>query len=183
MAYTDAPATRMLATHCCCCGLPLVDAISVELGIGPICRQEETGGIAPDVQERCNALTYEAAIAAQAGLVDRVNAIADQIAALGLTNLADKITSRFDDVARKVKIRITPAGHDTLAVDTPYRRGDAEAFLAAWRAIPGRRFRDGKNHVPVASKPQLWALLRKFFPGVYGEGPNGIFRVPKHEEN
>lgn len=39
-SYTAAPACEMLATHCCVCGLPLLDALSVELGIGPICRKK-----------------------------------------------------------------------------------------------------------------------------------------------
>lgn len=39
MSYENAPATKMLATHCACCARPLVDAESVELGIGPDCRK------------------------------------------------------------------------------------------------------------------------------------------------
>lgn len=39
MGYENAPATKLLATHCCCCARPLVDAKSVELGIGPECRK------------------------------------------------------------------------------------------------------------------------------------------------
>ena len=37
MSYVNAPATKMLATHCCVCHRPLLDAKSVELGIGPDC--------------------------------------------------------------------------------------------------------------------------------------------------
>jgi hypothetical protein len=37
-SYVNAPATKMLASHCAVCGRPLCDATSVELGIGPICR-------------------------------------------------------------------------------------------------------------------------------------------------
>lgn len=36
--YENAPATRMLATHCAVCSRPLVDAASVEAGMGPDCR-------------------------------------------------------------------------------------------------------------------------------------------------
>ena len=39
MSYENAPATRMLATHCAACGRPLVDATSVETGMGPVCRE------------------------------------------------------------------------------------------------------------------------------------------------
>lgn len=36
--YENAPATILLATHCCVCGRPLCDSDSVEIGIGPTCR-------------------------------------------------------------------------------------------------------------------------------------------------
>lgn len=37
--YENAPATKLLATHCACCARPLVDAVSVETGVGPDCRK------------------------------------------------------------------------------------------------------------------------------------------------
>lgn len=39
MSYETAPATKMLATFCACCARPLVDAVSVETGVGPDCRK------------------------------------------------------------------------------------------------------------------------------------------------
>lgn len=36
--YENAPATKFVATHCACCGRALVDALSVQTGIGPDCR-------------------------------------------------------------------------------------------------------------------------------------------------
>ena len=36
--YERAPATKMLDVHCAACGRPLVDAHSVETGMGPFCR-------------------------------------------------------------------------------------------------------------------------------------------------
>lgn len=38
--YENAPATQLIAVHCCACSLPLVDSDSVELGIGPVCRKK-----------------------------------------------------------------------------------------------------------------------------------------------
>ena len=38
--HEKAKATRLLATHCCVCWRPLVDAKSVEMGIGPVCRKK-----------------------------------------------------------------------------------------------------------------------------------------------
>ena len=37
MGYEEARATRLVATHCALCGRPLLDAPSVEKGIGPTC--------------------------------------------------------------------------------------------------------------------------------------------------
>jgi hypothetical protein len=51
MSYESAPATKMLATQCACCGRPLVDAASIEAGMGPICRKQHgyaAAQVAPD---------------------------------------------------------------------------------------------------------------------------------------
>jgi hypothetical protein len=37
-SYINAAATKFIATHCACCGKPLVDADSVQAGVGPDCR-------------------------------------------------------------------------------------------------------------------------------------------------
>lgn len=179
MNYVNAPATRMLATNCCCCGRPLVDAISVELGIGPECRNGRTDGITPEQREVCNKLTHAAAIAAQEGNIEKVKLLAEEIRGLGLVDLADKVFHRFQNADRLAKITIVALPDGLLSVDTPFRRKEKAEFVAAWRAIPGRRYYRGKNIVPVDSKPQLWALLKKFFPGQFGKGPQGLFRVPK----
>jgi len=62
---------------------------------------------------------------------------------------------------------------------TPYRRKDSKAFVAAWRAVPGRRWENGANVVPVASKKALWTVLREFFGGRYAKGPKGVFKIPE----
>ena len=40
MTYEDAPATKMLRVGCACCGRALLDAESVESGMGPVCREK-----------------------------------------------------------------------------------------------------------------------------------------------
>lgn len=42
--YENAPSTKMLATHCCACGRALRDAVSVEAGMGPDCRERHGYG-------------------------------------------------------------------------------------------------------------------------------------------
>lgn len=176
-SYLNAPATALLATNCCVCGRPLVDAISVSLGIGPDCRQYFDGGISSQQQEAANKLTYHAAVQSQAGRVEEVRKIAQEIADLGLPVLAEKVASKFVNAERNVKVRIEMTGNE-IRVVTPFRRGDKENFIAAWRAIPGRRFAAGANVVPASQKEAVWALLKEFFPGDYASGPKGLFRIP-----
>ena len=177
MSYINAPATKLLATHCCCCGRPLVDATSVELGIGPECRSGETGGISEVQRELCNKLTYQAAVAAQEGKVEIIRKCAEAIRNLGLEALAEKVEKRFVNAERLAKIKITAVG-DCLEVVTPFKRSLGKDFIDAWRNIPGRMWKNNKNLVPVTSKDQLWNLLRTYFPGEFGMGPKGVFKVP-----
>lgn len=179
MSYENSPQCVMLATHCCVCGRPLVDAISVELGIGPDCRDYNNQGIDEDTQKAANVLTHRAAVAAEAGYISTVLEIAEEIRQLGLPVLADRVASRFIAAERKVKVTVSTR-NGMLIVKTPYRRGMAADFIEAWRAIPGRRWNglEQANLVPVESKRHLWALLTRFFPGQYGRGDKGLFRIP-----
>lgn len=70
--YENAPATKLLATHCCMCSRPLVDAESVEAGIGPDCRKKH-GYTKPD---------REVDLASAAGLIAAVGIGADEQPAL-----------------------------------------------------------------------------------------------------
>jgi hypothetical protein len=178
--YENAPATRMLATNCVICGRALVDAFSVERGIGPECYshiQDGSVNIAPDIQKIANEHVYMAAIACQNGEVSKVLEYAEMIRELGLTTLADKVARRFRNANRNTEIVIM-VEDGMLRVDTPFRRGAKEAFINAWRKIPGRKFKNGSNYVPVEQKKALFELLKEFFGGKFGKGPKGIFRIP-----
>ena len=182
--YQNAPATKMLAVHCVCCGLPLLDAVSVQMGMGPDCRE----GAFPDGVDECdrkiaNEHVFHAALAAQTGNVVKVLEYAEMIRKLGFGELADKVGRRFVDGAekaeRKADIVIEEDG-DALVVKTPFRRSESTEFIDAWRTIPGRRFDRQRraNVVPKSQKAVVWGLLQKFFPGKWGRGPKGVFRVP-----
>ena len=178
MSYTNAPACQMLATHCCACGRPLVDAISVSMGIGPECRGGNNGGISVEQQDAANKITYLAAIAAQEGKVEDVRRHANSLRELGLPVLAEKVAERFVNAERNAKIKILEDGQ-FLKVITPFRRGASQAFIDAWRNIPGRRYSNRANLIPMSQKQALWELLQNFFPGQYAIGPKGVFRIPK----
>ena len=54
MNYESAPATKLVATLCACCGKNLLDAESVEAGMGPVCRKKHgyvTAQMEPDWRE------------------------------------------------------------------------------------------------------------------------------------
>lgn len=184
--YVNAPATKLLASFCVCCGRPLVDSISVEMGIGPECRCHNDAGIDADIQKIANEHVFRAAVACQEGKIDEVLSYAGLIRQLGLTTLADKVERRFkkfknpEDAVRKVDITITVEG-DMLKVKTPFRRGSKAEFIQAWRKIRGRQFKSGANLVPVTEKTALFELLKEFFGGKFGKGPKGIFRIPLPE--
>lgn len=189
MSYINASATKLLATNCVCCGLPLVDSKSVELGIGPDCRKK--AGVPSDIDNtirlQANKLVYEAALAAQNGAVEKVLELSEEIANLGLDVLADKVARRFKKGALKASVKadieITEDG-DFLVIKTPYRRKGSEEFIDAWRNIPGRKydFKTKRNTVPKSQKEAVWDLLIKFFPNKWGKGPKGTFKVPARTE-
>lgn len=175
--YENAPATKLLATNCVCCGRPLVDAISVQLGIGPECRQGYDAGITPEVQKSANEYLFKASMACQSGQIAKVIEYAELIRQLGLEVLADKVARRFRNAKRKADIVIT-IEDGMYRVDTPFRRGDEEAFIAAWRKIPGRQWRNASNYIPLTQGKALYDLLKQFFAGRFGNGPKGVFRIP-----
>ena len=62
--YENAPATRLLATHCACCARPLVDAKSVETGMCPVCRKKHGFNIdcSESIRLQANKIVYQIAL-------------------------------------------------------------------------------------------------------------------------
>jgi len=185
MSYQNAIQTKMMDTYCVCCGKPIVDSRSIEIGMGPDCREQYDGNIPEETREGANKLVFAAAQAAQGGRVSDVLNIADAIESVGLPKVAEKIRERFAAIAENpetavnVKIRIKEEG-DRLVVETPFKRSMKDEFIQAMRNIPGRQYdrKRGFNTIPATSKAALWVFLNEFFPGVWGVGPKGAFRVP-----
>lgn len=172
MSYENAPQTKLVATHCAVCHKPLCDAVSVEVGMGPVCRKKYTQSDldAADEESRkaANKLIYE--IAAKQSGPEVVEHLKD-LFALGFPTVVKAV---LKSVA-KVKIAMIDDGR--YAVKAPYD----EAAVAAMRKIPGRRWdREHKvNTFPVSSKGALFALLCKFYEGETAIGPKGPFMVAK----
>lgn len=180
-AYLHAPATELLATHCCLCDRALVDAESVERGLGPTCAAKAGVGseahpadwpralaaasradvalVEGDAHKAANALTHRIGRDPHAAAVPH---LVEAIEALGYLQLAATLAEKLTPVTVRVE-----AEGDTLAVSAELPRGEVfDAFVEAMRAVPGRRW-DGEhkvNRVPARSKAALWGALRKALP-------------------
>jgi hypothetical protein len=191
--YENAPATKLIATHCACCGRPLVDAVSVEAGIGPDCREkhgyaeaqgeadfakalafvanvavdgcEADLGLPEDAHKAANWLTHKVACE-QTG--SRVLSYTNAIRALGYAKLA----SRIEDRLAKVRIEAT---HGRLVVRTPY---NADA-ITELKKINGRKYDPATKawSFPAEFKRAIWEVLKSYFPGSVGVGPKGLFQI------
>jgi len=189
--YTEAPATKMLATSCACCSLPLVDAVSVETGVGPDCRKKygfakpetevpfesacllvsevpeatEVLAGATTVRELANRLVYRIA-RDQSGA--HVLTWTNAVRALGYAKLAARVAKRLAAVEIE-------SADDGYLVRARY----SEAHVAAMRSVPGRRWDKANkcDHVPAASKEALLAALERAHPGQVARGPKGLFTL------
>lgn len=172
MGYENAPATRMLATHCAACGRALVDAASVEAGMGPDCRSKYLGEaeLDPDVRTLANARVHEIALALQAGDKYAIGAGTAYLRALGCTVLAERIEERT------AAVRILPAAGDRIAAVTSYD----ERAIAAFRRIQGRRWDPAVKAwtFPKAQRAALWDALKHVYPGQLGIAERGPFVIP-----
>jgi len=172
MSYADAPATALVATHCCLCGRPLVDAESVERGIGPVCADKYGAEVGPsENRATANRLIWE--IAAKPAAND-VPAKVSALRVLGYGRVADRIAERLVPDMGTIRVAYE---NDRLVIDPEGLSDDAfGALLAVLRSIPGRRWeRDRKvNTVPVSQKRALWDALRAKVPaGVAIESEKG----------
>lgn len=176
--YENAPATRLVATHCCVCGRPLVDAESVRTGIGPICAENYGVAQARNTPEyaRANALIYS--IAAGQANWNAVQPLIAELANLcGFAHLAAKIAKRLTP---KPQILVTEdAG--MLKVEAPFK-AEATPLL---RQVPGRRFIketvEGKevayNLIPAAQRGWLNHILATCYKGLVVKSPRGTFLI------
>lgn len=202
--HTHSPAAHLLGVQCIVCATPLSDAKSAELGIGPVCRKkwgynDEIPGGEP-ARQRANALVYEATCAKRDGNVERVLEISNELQALGLVKLANRIRDRFVD------LRLTPVQIDGVTwydVFTPYRENfphtlkrlvpaddlkrvhctgkDEDGDPIFVRGAGHDRSIGGKfDHWCVHSRAARLALaaLAVVFPGQRATGAQGVFQIP-----
>ena len=94
-AYVNAPATKLLATNCACCGRSLVDAVSVETGIGPECRKRFGSDVVVNEAARTEANELVALVARRGITRAQAKEVFQRLHALGFTVLAARIAKRF----------------------------------------------------------------------------------------
>lgn len=145
---------------------PLRDAISAELGIGPVCRERhgwdaEIGGIEEAHRVTANGIIH--AIAADLGN-EAVRAGCRTLRELGFRKVADRIEYRGKDAPALGTVTVRPSTRGTgYYVYAPFK----PVVVTAWQMIPGRRYDDQskENFVPTAARADLWSLLRRFYAG------------------
>lgn len=201
MSYLAAASTKMLATHCVCCGRALRDAASVERGVGPDCAAKYGYGdaaaspdfdaalaaLAGDVPEERLTSNFFAAVDAEDAhraaniLVHLVSYSLDSLAALeaivsaihslGYAALAARIRERTLP-EQEALVTIERTDDGRVIVRAPY----SPNFVKACRAIYGRRYLgDGANAFPAAEARAVLAALGEAFDGAVAVGPKGRF--------
>jgi hypothetical protein len=171
VSYEFAPATTLLASHCAACGRPLVDAQSVETGMGPECRSKY--GVPDSIDEaarvEANALVYAIAIE-QTGA--NVALMVATLRGLGCEVIADRITKRIAPLYTAV-MADDGAGYFTVKASYDV------AMAAGLGVIPGRRWvKETKlNRFPVSAKREVFDALRHAFPGGRCMGARGEFTL------
>lgn len=168
MSYENAPATKMLATHCAVCSRPLLDSISVECGIGPVCRERhgwdaEVQALGEGAREAANVIVCHIA---QAGTDEASRAAGcAALRLLGFKKLPERIEFRGKDAPAAGTVHVRLSSKLTgYYVKAPYK----PAAVEAWRSIRGRKW-DGdaeENFVPTGSRAALWHLLRTHYAGL-----------------
>jgi hypothetical protein len=182
--YTAAPATALVATGCACCGKDLVDAESVEAGMGPWCRKNHGYGKASlpadwDAAKKALGEVEFAQVFARAdlgmGLDDTArraaNILVHRIACLAPGNINRRVIALsalgFETLAGRIAMRLggvrVEEDGNYLVVYAP-KRSPFNATAHVIRGIRRDRKR-GAHLVPIAARTELWALFRRAFRG------------------
>jgi hypothetical protein len=201
-SYTCDPNTTRLATHCVLCQRPLRDAVSVNLGIGPICREGlGLDNVDPLHRVAANRAIHRAGLACMdpaADAVQTVLACADEVETYGLTNLAAKIRDRYIHVQvwrqtvnvtrwdpRTRTSTVLDATHEVVCVRTPY---SPEANLNRAEYLRGARpvkvDKDFHWEVPADCQRGLLGWLARNWGGHagYNRDASAVFAIPTYSE-
>lgn len=156
----------MLATHCAVCHRPLLDAVSVETGIGPICRErhgwnEETSGRLGEDRDAANKIICS--IAHPDVPECDIAAACAALRLMGFRKVADRIEYRGKDAPSDEKVvYMRPSTRGTgWYIKAPYKPSAVEAF----RKLPTRKW-DAEQKLTFVGREDraaLWALLQQHY--------------------
>lgn len=172
--YEDSKQARLVATSCAKCGRDLVDAASVETGLGPECRKKY--GVSPSCTDEqrveANKLIY--LVACQQTGIDVAKA-SHRLKQLGFDKLAEIVDKRVADVM------IFDAGNG-YKVTWVWDDMHQDARSSDFRNVPGRKWLKPETgeklwFVPYSSKNHLWHWMQRHFKGRIGIGPQGPFTI------
>lgn len=201
MGYEQSPAVDLVATNCALCGRPLLDADSVECGMGPTCRARYGAGGPGTAGNATEALALSArlpeALRERAEELVRggdgralANWAVNRIAALG--------GAAGDDVADELVLVVAAAGYVKLAAALAERHSRAvvnvgqegaeltvsapynPTFTENSRRVRGRRWdREAKVfRFPASERIGVWReLVASFGAGTMVVGANGMRRI------
>jgi len=178
MSYVNAPATEMLASNCAFCARPLVDAQSVETGIGPVCRSKYMVADAVTSEARAEGNKLIHTIAKLQRGKEVTQAVA-RLKELGFAKVVERINKRIKP-KRKAMVRLSYEG-ERLYLLTPWNGSlNFDRWLSGIRSVGGMRY-EGKgkgNSFPKSARKAVYGLLCQFFPGFPATGPMGDFTIP-----
>lgn len=182
--YQEARAVELVATSCCVCGRPLIDAPSLKAGIGPICAEKTGYGrdeLPADVRDEVNRLVYElAAYGRDVRAIERLGRLRE----LGFHELVTRVEERLESLV-EIWTGLVPGDSSRVWVEFP-KLATQEAFdalLADVRCVPGRRWErngaKGWNTFPRTRTvfSEFRAVLAKHFPGRVVRGLKGLYVV------
>jgi hypothetical protein len=162
---------NIIATNCAVCKRTLVDAVSVEMGIGPHCRKKymPPSDALLEHRDTANKLVYEASHSTR----ERRSAIAKELISLGFKDVGVAIRG-------KAKIVIKGTGGGWLLVKAPYTP-DFAAAMARIR-YSARSWNQKKKAWAFhkAVKADVWGALLACYEGQLALGPKGYFMVERN---
>jgi len=204
MGYEDAKATRIMARRCFACGRDLIDSVSVDVGMGPVCRKRHGYGEIADLtdpasRKLANKLVYEASAMFETNPA-RVIEISDEIHDLGLYTLATIMRERFIRIRLEVvtgadlygwdrerRCEIPGGTGDIVQLHSPYHPDFSRLLKQSFRGLYRRPvYGETASHYTVShweierkDSRVLLSVLAQCWPGEVAWGSEkGTFTVP-----
>jgi hypothetical protein len=158
--YETLHTTKIIATNCCACGRPLLDAASVAAGMGPTCRDKYGyGSIAEDVRAEANVIIHKLGVQRANGAeLAEIKQTIDQLAALIGDHIADNFRSAV--IAPKMSVRKLNDYTYAVTFGKVSKSASDQARSAKWRFInkvKGAKLGYNKQ-INLGGDEPVWAL-------------------------